>query len=577
MQQTILPLLSDCVIAFNLSQQKFIIISSCTGILMGDAQQAVAAEKDFWYKHIHPDDGRLAIQANNAVNETRGVETSYRIISPGIGRTHYINEKRSIYTDAVTGDKILQSILNEQAGNATTGNPADNEKDESLKREQFLHSLIDSQTNFLIRLDRNGCFTFVNKQYCKVFGYCEDELIGQHFSINTAPEDLERCQNAFITCINNPGKIIPLNRYKLNKNGSRHPTEWEFISVINETGEVSEIQGVGQDISQRIKIEEQVKQTADKLDSFIESITDSFFIVDTNWRFIKINTSLEKVSGKTRGEMMGHTLWEVFSPLLNTPFETNYRMALATQQTVKFTAYYEPLKLWFRTSVYPSAEGLTVFVRNITKQVLAEEELTFTRNNLETLINNTEDLIWSVTLDGRYIYTNQAFQKNVTEATGIPPFSGSPVGFDGYDNATAKLWQGYYQRAFNGERYTVSNEAVDPITGHSVCYEVSFNPIYKSNGQITGVGCFARDITLRLKTEREIMSQNDRLRQIASLSSHELRRPVASMLGLINIIDFEHFDNPENKVTIDYLLVVGKEIDQVIQQIVDNTFTGKSV
>jgi len=66
--------------------------------------------------------------------------------------------------------------------------------------------------------------------------------------------------------------------------------------------------------------------------------------------------------------------------------------------------------------------------------------------------------------------------------------------------------------------------------------------------------------------------QNERLKNIASLSSHELRRPVASMIGLLNILDRENFSNPENKQIMDHLHTVTQEIDEVIRVIVNKTF-----
>jgi len=44
------------------------------------------------------------------------------------------------------------------------------------------------------------------------------------------------------------------------------------------------------------------------------------------------------------------------------------------------------------------------------------------------------------------------------------------------------------------------------------------------------------------------------------------------LLGLINIIDKENFDSPDNKEIIDHLLTVGKEIDDVIRLIINKTF-----
>lgn len=408
-------------------------------------------------------------------------------------------------------------------------------------------------------------------------GYTETDIVGKYFSFNTAPEDLNLCEAIFGYALEHPGEIISHTNTKLDKQGNRHITEWEFISVVNESGDVTEIQGVGQDVTRKLEVEKQVIQTAEKLDTFIESITDSFFIVDKNWKFIKTNSAFERVSGRPRSETLGTNLWEAFPWIAGTGFETNFRQAAEVKKTLKFTEYVPLSKMWFRITIYPSAEGLTVFMKNITIQKQAEEELQWTQQKLESLINNTEDLIWSIDLDDNYIYINNAYKQHVKQATGIAPTNGTPVKYDAHQNNDKGRWQGYYQRAFAGERFAITEELTDPFTNEPLCFEVSFNPIFKESGEVTGVGCFARDITSRLRTEKAIRNQNERLRQIATLSSHELRRPVASMLGLINIIDFENFNNPENKETIAFLLTVSNEIDDVIKLIVDNTFTSKPI
>jgi hypothetical protein len=48
---------------------------------------------------------------------------------------------------------------------------------------------------------------------------------------------------------------------------------------------------------------------------------------------------------------------------------------------------------------------------------------------------------------------------------------------------------------------------------------------------------------------------------------------VASLLGLINILDHENFLNPENNEIIGHMVAVGNEIDEVIRLVVDETFT----
>lgn len=99
------------------------------------------------------------------------------------------------------------------------------------------------------------------------------------------------------------------------------------------------------------------------------------------------------------------------------------------------------------------------------------------------------------------------------------------------------------------------------ITGHEIKY-----------GNTNCRVIIAADVTDRIRTEKALIEQNERLKNIASLSSHELRRPVASMIGLLNIIDRENFNNPENKQIIEHLTTVSNEIDEVIRLIVNKTF-----
>lgn len=441
-------------------------------------------------------------------------------------------------------------------------------------REQFLNSLIDSQTNFLIRLNADGRFTFANKQFLKMLGFKKNEIIGKHFSITTIPEELSLCEAAFINCIEHPGKVLHLTHKKVDKAGNIHDTEWEFIAITNDDGTVTAVQGIGQDITRKLEIEREVKKTADKLDTFIESITDSFFILNTEWKFVRVNAAFEKVSRKNRDELIGFVIWDLFPMIVGTNFEKSYRKALDQNVSLQFIDSFESANMWFNTTVYPSSDGLTIFIKNITDEKRAQEEVMWTKYSLEALINNTEDQIWSVDKETRYVYMNRAYRNKIAHLTGSEPKEGNySYLHSGYGEEVIKEWNEYYRRALTGERYSIISESIDPLTQQTLSFEISFNPIYKTKGDITGIGCFARNITERLKTEKAIIDQNERLRHIASLTSHELRRPVASMLGLINIMDRVNFFNPDNKEIIDHLLTVGNEIDEVIRLIVDKTFT----
>ena len=322
----------------------------------------------------------------------------------------------------------------------------------------------------------------------------------------------------------------------------------------------------------KIGIAVEIKKTTKKLDTFIESVTDAFFLLDQEWRFVKVNAAFEQIFNKTREEVTGRLLPEVFPGIQSTNFAQACRIAISENEMMKFTACIEPLNKWFDTTVYPSPEGITIFAKNITDEKRVMEELIWTKNSLEGVLNNTEDQIWSVDKELNYVYINKAY-RNRLKMLGVEPKEGEPFQNTRRSQAITNKWKKFYDRAFKGGVFTIVDKGIDPTTKGLLNFEISFHPIINSDKIITGVGCLAKNITQRLKTEKAIVEQNGRLRLIASLTSHELRRPVASLLGLLNIIDRTNIYNPDNFEIMDHLFTVGNEIDEVIRLIINETFT----
>lgn len=77
----------------------------------------------------------------------------------------------------------------------------------------------------------------------------------------------------------------------------------------------------------------------------------------------------------------------------------------------------------------------------------------------------------------------------------------------------------------------------------------------------------AEDITERIEFIETLQKQNKQLEEIAWLNAHEIRRPVASILGLMNLLDKENLANPQNKEIIDLLEKMVNELDVVIGNI----------
>ena len=86
-------------------------------------------------------------------------------------------------------------------------------------------------------------------------------------------------------------------------------------------------------------------------------------------------------------------------------------------------------------------------------------------------------------------------------------------------------------------------------------------------GCIIGVSYNATDITEAKKNEQKIFAQNELLRNIAFVQSHELRKPVASILGLMHLIKLNGYYT--DKEYFDMLELATAELDQKIHAIIE--------
>jgi len=127
-------------------------------------------------------------------------------------------------------------------------------KAELLREKKYLSSILNSQTNYVVRLDRFGNFTYANPEFLQTFGYENDDLLKTPYYTTIFPKDIQRCAEVAEECWQNPGKIFRLLIRKPLKDGKRFLwTEWEFIALLNEDKTLNELQGIGLDVTDKIQ------------------------------------------------------------------------------------------------------------------------------------------------------------------------------------------------------------------------------------------------------------------------------------------------------------------------------------
>lgn len=171
------------------------------------------------------------------------------------------------------------------------------------QREAYLSSILDSQSNFLIRIDLQGNYAFVNKAFCRKYGYREKEIIGQSYEQYIMAEDHEKVEHMLKECIFNPERIVPLKTHRYNREGRRFTTSWEFVAITNARGEVVGVQAVGQDVTREQAIYRQLVETKERLENIVSTMQDVVWSARADdLSILYINTAGQEVTGYTQQE-----------------------------------------------------------------------------------------------------------------------------------------------------------------------------------------------------------------------------------------------------------------------------------
>lgn len=134
---------------------------------------------------------------------------------------------------------------------------------------------------------------------------------------------------------------------------------------------------------------------------------------------------------------------------------------------------------------------------DVTKERELLQKIENDEYKLRSLIDNTNDLIWSVDTTFNIVTVNQAFINRVLELTGKKPVIGGSIFSLGLNNETINKWRLHYERAAGGENFTVYERHI--LEGDEIRFaDISFNPIRDKDGGLMGVSCFSRDIAGRI-------------------------------------------------------------------------------
>lgn len=123
------------------------------------------------------------------------------------------------------------------------------------------------------------------------------------------------------------------------------------------------------------------------LAQILESISDAFVAVDREWRFTYLNAKAEQVFRMPVGRLLGRVCWELFPEGTRTQGYRKLHEAMAEGRSVEYLEYSLRYGIWYEVRAYPQPDGLSIYFRDVTERVAAEQKLRLHERAIEASVN----------------------------------------------------------------------------------------------------------------------------------------------------------------------------------------------
>jgi len=469
---------------------------------------------------------------------------------------------------------------------------------ELIESHNFLNNIINTVAAPIFVKDARHRWILFNKKFADLVGRTNEELMGKTDRDFLPPLEAKifwRIDNEVL----NKGKIIWNEERITSAKGDVH----EIITVksryINERKEKFII-GFISDITHIKRAEEKINQLNANLVGVMESTKESIYAIDSSYRYITFNQNHKRIMKALYDSEIDigvHKLASLKKSKDRLWVKEELDKALSGQNFIsEHFIHYPKFKGYIQTSYNPirdkngNVRGAAVFVNNVTERREFEEIIKSINSRLQSVVESTSDHVLAVDRNFRYVMFNKAHAQGFKTLFDKVVKSGQSI-LDILSPELRTVAKREISRALGGEYVLIEEQ----LMGEDI-FEVSLNPIRDEKKDVTGVAIFARDITQRKKIEAEMNALNEELiqqnvqlaeqeaklkatldelsernfemDQLMYKTSHDLRSPLSSIMGLVNLANLD--DNPLNQNQ--YLSKIEgriKKLDEFIKSMLD--------
>ena len=385
---------------------------------------------------------------------------------------------------------------------------------------------------------------FVNRAFCSMLGFTEEELRTKHCVDFSPPEDAEKDWALFQQL-----RAGSIDHYQLEKRYFRRDGSlvWGNLSVSLLKGRTSPlVLAMVEDITDKKRADEARFRHA----AIVESSEDAIASVTLDGVIASWNAGAQRIFGYTESEAVGKSVTILVPP--DRPDEENKILEtlkggrrIDQFETVRVSKTGERINVSVSISPIRDSTGKMVGFSGISRDITERKRLEERLREYEKAVEGAEDIIGVVDREYRLLLANRQYlrMRNMSREQVVGRFVRDVLGKEVFETVIKpKL-----DECFRGKVVRYERKFSYPTIGERDLL-LSYYPIEAANGTIDRVACILHDITDRKRAEEALAAMTRRLmeaqEQERSRIGRELHDDINQRLALLAIELEQLRDNP---------------------------------
>lgn len=254
---------------------------------------------------------------------------------------------------------------------------------EAARAESEAHyrSLIQNASDIITLVDAEGTIRFQSPAFEAILGHDPDTAVGSSILDWLHPADAAAFQRDFAAALTAGEHVSCVYR------AATATGEWRWLeSAIANALDDPSIHAMvmhSRDVTQRERIAAELHASSTRVGNILQSISDAFVLLDDQWRAIDANEQAAALLRLEEGTILGSSLEELLPAGAAERFRAETRKALLDREPATFELHDPGADVWFEVRAYPGAEGLAVYVRDISDRKTAQEQIVRSKEDAE--------------------------------------------------------------------------------------------------------------------------------------------------------------------------------------------------